>query len=166
MVITVDPLSPSFCPFFSHASPCLQLDWDNRLSSWMGNLLASIPHLSSASILLFWARTWMSSGTQSSSSALLCLQPLTPSCFYSMPSAFASPTTEHSSIHHFPLVSPGESVLPDLPPLFWSSHSSLCSAQASKSAFRKNPRGNSIKHQWLRPHCSCPEPRAQSLVRN
>lgn len=132
--------------------------------SWMGNLLASILISGSASILLFWARTWMSSGTRSSSSALVSAASL-PLLAVSPPQCFSSPTTEHSSIHHFPVVSLDSQSSPDLP-LFWSSSLFPLLCSGIKVCIQKEPQEFHGCPVIKTPLFHCPEPRAQSLVRN
>lgn len=156
----------SFCTFFNPMPPLPSAWLRQQTISWMGNLLASIPHLGSASILLFCEGKDLDVLRDSViffcpvSAASLPLLAVSP------PQCFSSPTTEHSSIHHFPWFLWDSQSLPDVPPLFWSSHSSICSAQASESAFRKNPREFHGCPVIKTPLFHCHEPRAQSLVRN
>lgn len=120
---------------------------------WMGNLLTSIPHLCSASILF----------CEGEDLDLLrdlviffypCIFNLSiPSSCFSSAQCFPSQTTDTFFNPPLYVVSLRQSVLSWSSSSFlvFSFHSSICSAKASSLHSERTP-GKSMAVQWLRPH--------------
>ena len=142
--------------------------WRQQTSIWMGNLLASIPRLCSASVLF----------CEGKDLDLLrylviffypCIFNLSiPSSCFTSAQCFSSQTAGASFNPPLSMVSLRHSVLSWSSPSFrvFSFHSSLCSAEASESTFRKDPREFRGCPMIKTPFFHCREPRVLPLVRN
>lgn len=134
----------------------------------MGNLLTSIPRLCSASVLFCEGKD-LDLLRYLVIFSYLCIFNLSihSSCFTSA-QCFSSQTTDAFFSPPLYMVSLRQSVLSWSSPSFlvFSFHSSLCSAKASESTFRKDPREFHGCPIIKTPFFHCREPRVQSLVRN